>query len=99
VHGDLHWNNLLRPELGVLDWEGWGRGPAGTDAATLLHASVLAPATYRVVRSVFAEVLDSPTGRVAQLYAAARLLHRVEMDQRHTFAAALREGVSGLLDM
>nr|WP_263252561.1 phosphotransferase [Saccharopolyspora rosea] len=98
VHGDLHWNNLLHPQLGVLDWEGWGRGPAGTDAATLLCSSVLNPTTRRAVRSAFGDVLDTPTGRVAQLYATARLLHRVEMDHRHEFAAALREHASTLLN-
>ncbi|MGH3832986.1 MAG: phosphotransferase [Pseudonocardiaceae bacterium] len=35
VHGDLHWGNLLQPRLGILDWETWGQGPAGTDIATL----------------------------------------------------------------
>ncbi|SFS92754.1 aminoglycoside phosphotransferase [Saccharopolyspora flava] len=98
VHGDLHWNNLMQPEFGLLDWEGWGRGPTGTDAATLLCCSLLAPATYGDVRSVFAGVLDSPSGRVAQFYAAARLLHRVEMDERHDFAHALRAHARALLD-
>lgn len=97
VHSDLHWNNLMQPEFGLLDWEGWGRGPAGTDPATLLCCSLLSPATYRDVRSAFDDVLDSPTGRVAQLYAAARLLHRVEMDERHDFANALRNHSRSLL--
>ncbi len=35
VHGDLHWSNLLQPQLGILAWKMWGKGPAGTDAATL----------------------------------------------------------------
>jgi hypothetical protein len=43
VHGDLHWENLLAPQFGLLDWEMWGRGPAGTDAATLLLYSLLVP--------------------------------------------------------
>ncbi|MGI8308128.1 aminoglycoside phosphotransferase [Saccharopolyspora hattusasensis] len=98
VHSDLHWNNLLQPEFGLLDWEGWGRGPAGTDAATLLCCSVLAPTTYRDVRAIFRDVLDSPTGRVAQLYATARLLHRVDMDERHEFADALRAHARTLLE-
>lgn len=98
VHSDLHWNNLMQPEFGLLDWEGWGRGPAGTDAAILLCCSLLNTGTYRDVRSAFGDVLDSRTGRVAQLYAAARLLHRVEMDKRHDFAHALRAHARALLD-
>ncbi|GAB3686563.1 aminoglycoside phosphotransferase [Saccharopolyspora tripterygii] len=98
VHSDLHWNNLMQPEFGLLDWEGWGRGPAGTDAASLLCCSLLNPDTYRALRSEFGDVLDSPTGRVSQLYAAARLLHRVEMDQRLDFADALRAHARALLD-
>ncbi|MEB3371290.1 aminoglycoside phosphotransferase [Saccharopolyspora mangrovi] len=98
VHSDLHWNNLMQPEFGLLDWEGWGRGPAGIDAATLLCCSLLNPDTYRDVRSAFADILDSPTGRVAQLYATARLLHRVEMDQRHDFADALWAHARALLN-
>ncbi|MBQ0926760.1 aminoglycoside phosphotransferase [Saccharopolyspora endophytica] len=90
VHGDLHWNNLLCPEFGLLSWEAWGRGPAGTDAATLLCCSLLAPTTYLAVLSQFRDVLDTSTGRVAQLYAAARLLLRAERDQHHEAARALR---------
>ncbi|WP_447005894.1 aminoglycoside phosphotransferase [Saccharothrix isguenensis] len=43
VHGDVHWANLLCPSFGLLDWEWWGRAPAGTDAATLLCYSLLTP--------------------------------------------------------
>lgn len=38
----------------------------------------------------FSDVLESPAGRVAQLYFAARLLHRMEMDEQHGFAHVLR---------
>ncbi|MEU7736778.1 NUDIX domain-containing protein [Streptomyces griseus] len=30
-HGDLHVGNLLPPPLVIVDWEGWGRMPAGFD--------------------------------------------------------------------
>lgn len=79
VHGDLHWNNLLHPEFGLLDWEGWGRGPLGLDAATLYCYSLLAPATAKAVHALFHDVLNSPSGRIAQLYAAARLQHRIAL--------------------
>lgn len=77
VHGDLHWANLLRPDFGLVDWEWWGRGPAGVDAATLLCHSLLVPNIRAKVCEVFADVLDTADGRAAQLYVVARLLRRV----------------------
>lgn len=78
VHGDLHWSNLLQPQLGILDWELWGKGPAGTDAATLYCYSLLDPDLAHQVRSEFAEVLDSSDGTIAQLWVAAHLLKRIK---------------------
>jgi hypothetical protein len=78
VHGDLHWNNLLKPQLGILDWEMWGRGPAGTDAATLYCCSLLNPDMSHRVHNEFADILDSPDGTIAQLWVAAHLLKRIK---------------------
>lgn len=78
VHGDLHWSNLLCPDFALLDWELWGRGPAGTDAATLLCYSLLVPEVVRQVRELFADKLDTQSGRLAQLSAIARLLRRAD---------------------
>lgn len=77
VHGDLHWGNLMHPRLGILDWEMWGKGPAGTDIATLYCYSLLNPDMSRRIHAEFADVLDSPEGMVAQLWVAARLLKRI----------------------
>jgi hypothetical protein len=77
VHGDLHWENLLAPEFGLVDWELWGRGPAGTDAAALLLYSLLVPETAERVHDTFADQLDTDAGRTAQLAVAARLLSRI----------------------
>ncbi|MGH4012810.1 MAG: phosphotransferase [Pseudonocardiaceae bacterium] len=77
VHGDLHWSNLLQPQLGILDWEMWGKGPVGTDAATLYCYSLLNPDISDRVHSEFAEILCSPDGAIAQLWVAARLLKRI----------------------
>ena len=96
VHGDLHWNNLLGPQLGILDWEMWGRGPAGSDAATLYCLSLLAPATANRVHEVFADVLDSPAGRIAQLFTAARLLTHTAQDCPE-LAAPLRRHIETLV--
>jgi hypothetical protein len=74
AHGDLHWGNLTTPDCWLLDWEAWGAAPAGYDAASLLCASLPHPPTADTVRSVFADLLDTPTGTIAQLAAAARFL-------------------------
>ncbi|GIL28949.1 phosphotransferase [Actinocatenispora comari] len=76
VHGDLHWGNLMRP-FGILDWELWGRGPAGTDAATLLLCALPVPAVAERVAELFADMLDTDDGRSAQMAVAARMLARI----------------------
>lgn len=96
VHGDLHWANLMGPDFGLLDWELWGRGPAGTDAATLYCHSLLQPNTAQRVRDTFADVLDTGAGRLALVYVAARLLHRVDRGDYPDLAAPLRKLVETL---
>ncbi len=97
VHGDLQWSNLVVPRFGLLDWELWGRGPAGTDAATLYCHSLLVPSVTRRVHDVFADLLDSPAGRVAQVYVASRLLTRAAQDYPD-LADPLRRHVQPMLD-
>ncbi|MGH3620218.1 MAG: aminoglycoside phosphotransferase [Sciscionella sp.] len=97
AHGDLHWANLLRPELGILDWEHWGHAPAGTDAATLYCYSLLAPATARTVHTTFAGTLDTPAGRIAQLYVIARLLHRARRGEHPDLVEPLTRHAQALL--
>ncbi|MEU4224867.1 aminoglycoside phosphotransferase [Nonomuraea sp. NPDC026600] len=75
-HTDLHWANLTQPRLWLLDWEYWGSAPAGYGAAVLYLHSLLIPATAARVHELFADVLDTPTGRLAQLSAAAHILDR-----------------------
>jgi len=77
IHGDLHWSNLLQPQLGILDWEMWGKGPADTDVATLYCYSLRNPDLAHRVHSEFPEILESPDGTIAQLWVAARLLKRI----------------------
>ena len=74
VHGDLHFANLILDGPVLLDWEGWGIGPAGYDAALLYAYSLLAPNTASRIRAEFADVLDSPSGRTALLIVATELL-------------------------
>jgi hypothetical protein len=97
VHGDLHWSNVVQPCFGLLDWDLWGRGPAGTDAATLLCYSLLVPEVADHIRDTFAGTLDTPTGRVAQLYVATRLLRRIENGDYPDLGVRLTEHASSLL--
>jgi hypothetical protein len=99
AHADLHWANLTCPELHLLDWEGWGRAPAGLDAATLYCHSLLAPATAGEVRRRFGDLLATPDGRLSQLYAAARLLQRGPEECPPALADRLSSHTNRLIDM
>lgn len=70
----LAWGNVTGPELCVLDWESWGRAPAGYDACTLLCTSLQHLPTAARVREIFQPVLDSHSGHVALLGAVCRYL-------------------------
>lgn len=96
VHGDLHWGNLFRDPFGLVDWELWGTGPVGTDAATLYLYSLTEPVVANEVRSRFAAVLDTEAGRKAQIYVAARLLHRSTFGDHPELVSPLRQLVSRL---
>ncbi|HZX03533.1 hypothetical protein [Kribbella sp.] len=74
AHCDLHWGNLTAPNLTILDWETWGKAPAGYDAASLLCATLTFPALSRRLRTALAAFLDTPTARIAILAAATRYL-------------------------
>lgn len=83
AHGDLHWANLTRNPLEIIDWEGWGAAPAGYDAAVLLAYALPAPATAAKVREVFGDVLDTEHGRLAQLVICAEIIQASERDDVH----------------
>ncbi|WP_306367156.1 phosphotransferase [Nocardiopsis sp. CC223A] len=83
AHGDLHWANLTAAPLRIIDWEGWGTAPAGFDAA-LLHAYALpVPDLARRVRAEFTGLLDTPSGRLAQLAVAAEVVQAADHDDTH----------------
>ncbi len=96
VHGDLHWGNLLSHGFALLDWELWGRGPAGYDAATLLLHSLLVPEIADRVHQAFADQLDSDSGRTAQLAAAVRMHSRISRGDYRELVGPLRDHVRGL---
>jgi len=97
AHGDLHWANLLTPQLGILDWELWGLAPAGTDAATLYCTSLLEPTMATRVWHHFNDILDTPDGQCALLTVAARLLRRTTLGDHPDLAAPLNTLTTQLL--
>ncbi len=97
AHGDLHWGNLTAPHLCLLDWEAWGMAPAGYDPAVLYCAGILRPDVINDVRATFADLLDSPSGRVAQLAAILKLLCLVEDGEHLDIAAPLHRHTRTLI--
>lgn len=95
VHGDLHWNNVLAPEFALIDWEMWGLGPAGMDAASLYCTSLLVPDVADRVHKVFADVLDTPEGQATLARTASRVLRHTE-DNNPDLAPQLRLLISDL---
>ncbi len=77
-HGDLHWANIGWPRPILFDWETWGRGPLGIDAAVLLVHSGLIPDAAAEVAALFADLLNTRDGRIAILYACARAFDHLE---------------------
>jgi hypothetical protein len=74
AHADLHFGNLTAPECYLLDWEGWGRGPRGLDAATLWGHSLLVPSVAHRVQVEFADDLNARSGLLAQLLFCANVI-------------------------
>lgn len=89
AHGDLHWANLMRPDPYILDWELWGTAPAGYDAATLYCHTLHLPDAAGQIRAALADLLDTPDGQRAQLYAIARMLLRIDRGDYPGLAAPL----------
>ncbi|WP_240796181.1 hypothetical protein [Streptomyces sp. RFCAC02] len=97
AHGDLNWANLCAPQLVILDWEGWGRAPTGYDAATLHSYSLLVPSVTRRIRSEFADVLNTPAGRFAELAVITELLEGTTHGDNLPLAEPLRQRAAVLL--
>jgi hypothetical protein len=75
AHADLAWANLTAPACYFLDWEDWGLAPRGYDAASLWRESLAIPELANRVRRERAADLTCRSGKVAQLYACAVILH------------------------
>ncbi|MFF8976638.1 phosphotransferase [Streptomyces cellulosae] len=90
AHGDLHWANLVGPELGILDWEGWGTAPAGYDAALLHVYSLGMPETAERVGQELSAFLDGEEGRFAELVVITELLQSAERGDNVELVPVLR---------
>lgn len=97
AHGDIHFANLTAPRLRLLDLEGFGRAPAGYDAATLYTYSLLAPRTAARVYKAFADILDTSAGRFAQLAIATELLQSCTRGDNLDLRPALEKRVQALI--
>ncbi|MDX6354458.1 MAG: hypothetical protein QOF98_1361 [Streptomyces sp.] len=96
-HGDFHWANLCAPNLQVFDWEGWGLAPTGYDAAVLHSHSLLVRSVAARVRSELAHILDTPSGRFAELVVITQLLHSTARGDNLELAGPLRARAAHLL--
>ena len=96
-HGDLHWANLCGPELCILDWEGWGLGPTGYDAAMLHSYSLLDPALSRLVRHELADTLNTAEGQFAELVTITELLLSADLGGTMALVKSLRRRASEIL--
>ncbi len=97
AHGDLHYANLIGPELHLLDWEGWGAAPAGYDAATLHSYSLLVPAAATRVRRELAHILNTPAGRYAELAVISEILDSTTQGENLELAEPVRRRAALLL--
>ncbi|MGH3941944.1 MAG: aminoglycoside phosphotransferase [Pseudonocardiaceae bacterium] len=98
AHADLHWANLIVPDLAIVDWEGWGIAPAGFDAATLYLHSLLQPATAKQMRTEFDELLEHRDGLISQLYVTTRILLRIEHGDYPDLAIPLHHNAERVLE-
>lgn len=76
-HIDLNWENITAPRFQIIDMEHWCVAVTGYGAAYLYLTALEVPAVAASVRAALADVLDTPTGRYAQLVAAALILRNL----------------------
>ena len=76
-HIDLNWQNITAPRFCILDMEHWCSAVTGYGAAYLYLTALEIPAVANQVYEALADVLDTPSGRYAQLVAAALILRNL----------------------
>ena len=76
-HIDLNWENITAPRFCILDMEHWCMAVTGYGAAYLYLTALEVPAVAARVHEALADVLDTPSGRYAQLVAAALIIRNL----------------------
>jgi hypothetical protein len=76
-HIDLNWENITAPRFCILDMEHWCTAVTGYGAAYLYLTALEVPAVAARVYETLASVLDTPSGRYAQLVAAALIIRNL----------------------
>ena len=76
-HIDLNWENITAPRFCVLDMEHWCTAVTGYGAAYLYLTALEVPVVAARVYEALADVLDTPSGRYAQLAAAALIIRNL----------------------
>lgn len=76
-HIDLNWENITAPRFCILDMEHWCTAVTGYGAAYLYLTALEVPAVAARVYEALADVLDTPSGRYAQLAAAALIIRNL----------------------
>ncbi|HET7015793.1 MAG TPA: hypothetical protein VFI65_17870 [Streptosporangiaceae bacterium] len=76
-HLDLAWGNVTAPGFQILDMEHWGVAVTGYGAAYLYLTALEVPAVAARVQQALAGVLEAPSGRYAQLVAAALIIRNL----------------------
>jgi hypothetical protein len=76
-HIDLNWQNITAPRFCILDMEHWCSAVTGYGAAYLYLTALEVPTVADQVYEALADVLNTPSGRYAQLVAAALILRNL----------------------
>jgi hypothetical protein len=76
-HIDLNWQNITAPRFCILDMEHWSLAVAGYGAAYLYLTALEVPAVADQIHEALADELNAPSGRYAQLVAAALILRNL----------------------
>jgi hypothetical protein len=76
-HIDLNWKNITAPRFCILDMEHWCVAVTGYGAAYLYLTALEVPAVAALVHEALADVMDTPSGRYAQLVAAALIIRNL----------------------
>jgi hypothetical protein len=76
-HVDLNWENITAPRFCILDMEHWCVAVTGYGAAYLYLTALEVPGVADRVHEALADMLDTPTGRYAQLVAAALIIRNL----------------------